>query len=144
MVIGTGVKKYTLYLTCMHDTIRSIEERMSRMMALKSPAERLSMAGSMFDASKKLMTAGLLKENPGLSAARLREGIFRRLYEGLLYRKRDAKGNQQDAVIQSSRSSYPSRAALPSPVILPEVKKPICAAMRCWLNPRSRSSTRMS
>jgi hypothetical protein len=64
----------------MHDTTRSIEERMTRMMALKSPAERLSMAGSMFDASKKLMTAGLLKENPGLSAAGLREGIFRRLY----------------------------------------------------------------
>ena len=64
----------------MHDTTWSIEDRMTRMMALKSPAERLSMAGSMFDASKKLMTAGLLKENPGLSGARLRKGMFRRLY----------------------------------------------------------------
>jgi hypothetical protein len=64
----------------MHDTTRNIEDRMTRMMSLKSPAERLSMAGSMFDTSKMLMTAGLLKENPGLSGARLREGIFRRLY----------------------------------------------------------------
>jgi hypothetical protein len=43
----------------MHDTTRNIEEQMTRMMALKSPAERLLMAGSMFDSSKKLITAGL-------------------------------------------------------------------------------------
>jgi hypothetical protein len=63
----------------MHDTTRNIEEQMTRMMALKSSAERLLMAGSMFDSSKKLITAGLLKENPELSAAGLQKGIFRRL-----------------------------------------------------------------
>jgi UDP-N-acetylenolpyruvoylglucosamine reductase len=58
---------YSERLSIMHDTAQNVEEHMTRMMALKSPVERLSMAGSMFDAAKKLMTAGILKENPDLS-----------------------------------------------------------------------------
>ena len=64
----------------MYDTPADIEKRIARMMAERTPAERLRMASSMFDAGKKLMTAGLLRENSTLNEAQLRARIFLRLY----------------------------------------------------------------
>jgi hypothetical protein len=62
------------------DTPLSIERRMIDMIAARSPAERLRMACSMFDAAKKLLMAGLQRENPGYSEAQLRGRLFMRMY----------------------------------------------------------------
>lgn len=64
----------------MNDTPRDVEMRMMQMFAQRTPAERLRMASSMFDAGKKLMEAGLRRENPSLNEAQLRTRIFIRLY----------------------------------------------------------------
>lgn len=64
----------------MKDTNPDIEQRISSMMAAKSPAERLRMASSMFETCKALMRAGLLRKNPALDEAGLRGQIFLRLY----------------------------------------------------------------
>ena len=62
------------------DTTLDIEKRMSRMIARRTPVERLKMASSMFDSARKLMAAGLLRENGALNEAQLRTRIFLRLY----------------------------------------------------------------
>ena len=62
------------------DTTLDIEKRMSRMIARRTPVERLKMASSMFDSARKLMAAGLLRENGSLDEAQLRTRIFLRLY----------------------------------------------------------------
>ena len=49
-------------------------------MIQKSPAERLRMAGSMFESAKQLMRAGMLKEDPSLNEAQIRARTFMRLY----------------------------------------------------------------
>jgi len=64
----------------MSDTSVDIEKRMSQMIAQRTPAERLKMASSMFDLGKKLMVAGLLRENNSLNEAQIRARIFLRLY----------------------------------------------------------------
>ncbi|MBN1979989.1 MAG: hypothetical protein JW795_00550 [Chitinivibrionales bacterium] len=67
----------------MRDSSPDIEQRMTRMMAARTPADRLRMACSMFDAGRKLMIAGLLEENGNLTKAQLRARIFIRLYGDL-------------------------------------------------------------
>lgn len=64
----------------MSDTSVDIEKRMLQMIARRTPSERLKMASSMFDLGKKLMVAGLLRENGSLNEAQLRARIFLRLY----------------------------------------------------------------
>jgi uncharacterized protein YneF (UPF0154 family) len=64
----------------MNDTSPEMEARMLHLMAAKTPEERLRMAGSMFDAGKELVKAGLLHEDPSLNEAQLRARIFVRLY----------------------------------------------------------------
>ncbi len=64
----------------MNDTPLHIEKRMAEMIASRTPTERLKMASSMFDSGKKLMRAGLLKENGSLNEAQLRAKMFLRLY----------------------------------------------------------------
>ncbi len=64
----------------MIDTCPETTARMAGMMALKTPEERLRMAGSMFDAGRKLVESGLLHENPFLNKAQLRARIFIRFY----------------------------------------------------------------
>ena len=66
----------------MSDTILDIEERMSQMIAQRTPVERLRMASSMFDLGKRLIAAGLRKENGSLTESQLRTRIFLRLYSG--------------------------------------------------------------
>ena len=67
----------------MSDTSHDIEERLIRMMIAKSPAERLRMASSMFETGKRLIVAGLLKENPSLNNAQIRARTFLRLYSDI-------------------------------------------------------------
>ena len=62
------------------DTPKEIEELMIRLMAQKTPVERLRMASSMFDTGRRLMIAGLRKEYGPLTEAQLRAKIFMRLY----------------------------------------------------------------
>lgn len=64
----------------MNDTPPEIEARITRMMAERTPAERLRMASGMFDTAKTLMRAGLLRENPTLNEAKIRARIFMRMY----------------------------------------------------------------
>jgi hypothetical protein len=64
----------------MNDTSPDIENLMAEMIALRTPSERLRMAGSMFDTAKKLMEAGIRQENPSLNEAQIRTRIFLGLY----------------------------------------------------------------
>lgn len=64
----------------MNDTTPEIEKRISAMMAAKTSAERLRMAGSMFDTGITLLRAGLKRQNPELSEGQLRAQVFLRLY----------------------------------------------------------------
>ena len=64
----------------MSDTPRDIEELQIRLIAERSPFERLQMASSMFDVAKMLVVAGLLNENPSLNEAQLRARTFMRFY----------------------------------------------------------------
>jgi hypothetical protein len=64
----------------MNDTSPEIEKRLSAMYASRTPAERLRMASSMFETAKKLVEAGLLNEQPGLTRPQIRARTFLRLY----------------------------------------------------------------
>lgn len=58
------------------------------MMTRKTPLERLRMAGSMFDAGKALMIAGLKRHNPSMNSTQLGAAVFRKLYGKDLSRSR--------------------------------------------------------
>ena len=64
----------------MNDTSIDIEARVARMMAAKTPEERLRMASSMFDTVRELVKMGLIDKNGALSEAQLRARVFVRLY----------------------------------------------------------------
>jgi hypothetical protein len=64
----------------MNDTSPDIEARVARMMAERTPTERLHMASSMFDTAKEIIRAGLLQENPSLNEAQLRARMFVRMH----------------------------------------------------------------
>ena len=64
----------------MHDTSIDIEAQMSRMMASKTPQERLRMASSMFDAGRKLVEAGIRNKYGELTRAQMRARVFVRIY----------------------------------------------------------------
>lgn len=66
----------------MSDTSPEMQKRYRSLIAQKSPAERLRMASSMFDAGITLMRAGLKSRHKGLSEAQLRGQTFMRLYGG--------------------------------------------------------------
>jgi hypothetical protein len=53
---------------------------MARMMAAKTPIERLRMASSMFDAGKKLVEAGLREKYGELTEAQMRAKVFVSMY----------------------------------------------------------------
>ena len=55
-------------------------EQFVRLLASKTPAERVSMASSMFDSAVILMRAGILSEDNHLGEAQIRTKIFCRLY----------------------------------------------------------------
>jgi hypothetical protein len=64
----------------MSDTSTGIEQRYREMLMSKSPAERLKMASRMFDSARKLVMAGILKEEGHIDTLRLRAQLFLRMY----------------------------------------------------------------
>jgi hypothetical protein len=64
----------------MNDTSIDIEARVDRMMAAKTPEERIRMASSMFDAARKLVEAGLRDQYGEMSEAQMRARVFERMY----------------------------------------------------------------
>ncbi len=64
----------------MNDTSISIKKRMAKMIASRTPTERLRMASSMFDSGRKLMMAGLKNRNKTFNEAQLRTQMFLKLY----------------------------------------------------------------
>jgi hypothetical protein len=66
----------------MNDTQPKTEQHYQEMLLSKSPLERLQMASRMFVSGRKLVIAGILKENPHLNPSQLRARLFLRLYGG--------------------------------------------------------------
>lgn len=64
----------------MIDTPPEIEARVIKMMAERTPDERLRMASSMFDTARELIRASILNENPSLNEAQIRARMFVRMY----------------------------------------------------------------
>jgi len=64
----------------MNDTSVEMSRKMSEMIQKKLPLERLKMGSSMYDMSKRLVIQTLLKNNPYLSTADLRQEIFQKFY----------------------------------------------------------------
>jgi hypothetical protein len=64
----------------MDDTSPEIKAVMARMMASKTPGERLRMASNMFDTARKLVETGIRIERPHISEAQLRGQVFLRFY----------------------------------------------------------------
>jgi hypothetical protein len=66
----------------MNDTPLHIKKKLSQMMAERTPTERLRMVSSMFATGKKLIEAGLRREDATINATQLKVGTFKRLYGG--------------------------------------------------------------
>ncbi len=64
----------------MKDTSPRMALQMEQMLQQKTAAERLLMGCSMFDFSKELVVSAVLRENPHLSAAEIKQEIFLRFY----------------------------------------------------------------
>ena len=64
----------------MNDTSDEMNRKMCEMIQQKLPIERLKMGCSMYDMSKRLVVQAILKNNPHLSAADLRQEIFQKFY----------------------------------------------------------------
>lgn len=64
----------------MNDTSAEINKKMCEMIRQKSPFERLKMGCSMYQTSKKLVVQSILKNQPDLSDADLRQEIFKAFY----------------------------------------------------------------
>ena len=75
----------------MNDTTPEMNRKMCEMIQQKTPEERLKMGCSMYDLSKRLVIQALLKNDPHLSAADLRVGIFQQFYYNDFTPKTSAK-----------------------------------------------------
>lgn len=64
----------------MDDTSPEIAEKMRELMQKKTMKERLEMTCSMIDASKKLVTCGILHNNPTISPRDLKKELFLKFY----------------------------------------------------------------
>ena len=64
----------------MNNSASYVDKLMLERIARRTPAERIRIAASMFDAGKKLIRAGLLAKNKSLSESRIRAITFQRLY----------------------------------------------------------------
>lgn len=65
----------------MRDTSPGVEQRFRELMRKKTGQERLLMGLSMFDASKSIVTASILAEEPDIQEQDLRIRLFLRFYK---------------------------------------------------------------
>lgn len=64
----------------MNDTSPEMQEKMYELISKKTPEERLKMGWSMYETSKYLVTQAILRENPSISEAELRQELFLKFY----------------------------------------------------------------
>ncbi|MFH1454525.1 MAG: hypothetical protein ABIH00_11200 [Armatimonadota bacterium] len=64
----------------MKDTNPKINEKFINLIMEKTPAERLIMGCSMFDAAKQIVISAIKEAHPGISDLRMKEEIFMRFY----------------------------------------------------------------
>jgi hypothetical protein len=65
----------------MPDTPRDIEDRVVSMMAARTPAQRVRMACSMFEAGRAMLRAGLRQRHGNISENRMRSLVFQTMYK---------------------------------------------------------------
>ncbi len=90
----------------MNDTAPQMTAKVREMLRQKTSAERLSMACSLHEFSKQLVTSFILRENPNLSAGLLRRELFLKFYRDdfdptqrkniLNYLMSDLRGKNED------------------------------------------------
>ncbi|HXE30209.1 MAG TPA: hypothetical protein VN515_00250 [Terriglobales bacterium] len=64
----------------MNDTSPWAEARLTELYRRLTPEERVRMVGSMFDAARTLVIAGIRRDYPGISERDLRRKVFERTY----------------------------------------------------------------
>jgi hypothetical protein len=64
----------------MTDTPAEVEVRFRRLMLMRSPSQRLTMACRMFSTAKALIRAGILEERGCMEPDLVRKNVFLRLY----------------------------------------------------------------
>jgi uncharacterized protein YneF (UPF0154 family) len=64
----------------MKDTPPEIEEKVREIFRKKTPEERIRMGCEMYDVSRYLVRQALLRENPHISEAELKQQLFLRFY----------------------------------------------------------------
>jgi hypothetical protein len=81
--------------------VLSAEDRMRKLMAQRTPAERLQMCSRMFAGAKTLMRAGMARKQGGAEVPDLRRQLFLRLYGA------DFSENQRDTILKAPLRSSP-------------------------------------
>ncbi len=77
--------------------VLSAEDRMRKLMAQRTPAERLRMCSRMFAGAKTLMQAGVAQRQGGVEVPEMRRQLFLRLYGA------DFSENQRDTILKALR-----------------------------------------
>jgi hypothetical protein len=75
--------------------VLSAEDRMRKLMAQRTPAERLRMCSRMFAGAKTLMQAGMVQQQGGGEVPDMRRQLFLRLYGA------DFSENQRDTILKA-------------------------------------------
>lgn len=71
---------FTKGLNPMDDTSPEMAKKMREMIQMKSPLERLNMGCSMHATSKQLIINAILKADPTITQAKLKQEIFLKFY----------------------------------------------------------------
>ena len=87
----------------MKDTSAEIEKRYRQLLMRRSGQERLKMGCSMYDASKALVRAALLRVNPKMTEATLRKKIF------LCFYGRDFEPKARKRILAALAKSFRQR-----------------------------------
>ncbi len=77
--------------------VLSAEDRMRKLMAQRTPAERLQMCSRMFAGAKTLRQAGMAQQQGGAEVPDMRRQLFLRLYGA------DFSENQRDTIMKALR-----------------------------------------
>lgn len=77
--------------------VLSAEDRMRKLMAQRTPAERLQMCSRMFAGARTLMQAGMAQQQGGAEVPDMRRQLFLRLYGA------DFSEDQRDTILKALR-----------------------------------------